>query len=180
MTIDEMSGGELRGAMASSIEKILFLERMLRETREHARAIQGRLLNDPEVRMKPDEGIPTKYGVLKRHHVVKGKAWVVKEEVDKDAGELPEELRPSKDHRVVVEHLSDLTTALQAELRDLAAKEDPVVVLAEKAKYPTVTKLRAAFGKDTRYVGDPPKERMVVLSKGTEDDIALVGIEGLV
>lgn len=179
--IDEMDATELRVAMARSLETMIFLQGSLRQTREQAEALQKRL-TDPEdaARMKPEEGIPTKYGILKRTATTKGKAWVVKDEVDKDAGELPEELRPQKDQRVVVEHLSDLSTGLQAELRTLAEAEEPVVVMTEKAKYPTVAKLRAEFGEETKYVGKPPKEHLVVLVKGEGEDALQVGIGGLV
>lgn len=179
--IDEMDATELRVAMARSLETLIFLNKSVRQTREQAEALQKRL-TDPadDARMKPEEGIVTKYGVLKRTTVTKGRAWVVTDEVDKDAGEMPEELRPSKDHRVVIEHLSDLSTGLQAELRTLAEGEEPVVVMTEKAKYPTVAKLRAEFGKDTKYVGTPPKEHLVVLVKGEGEDALQVGIGGIV
>lgn len=179
--IGTMDATELRTAMAASLETLIFLEQRIRETRESAEALQKRL-TDPndDARMKPEEGIPTKYGVLKRTAVTKGRAWVVTDEVDKDAGELPEELRPSKDHRVVVEHLSNLSTGMQAELRMLAEAEEPVVVLTEKAKYPTVAKLRAEFGNDTKYVGKPPTEHLIVLVKGEGEDALQVGIGGLV
>lgn len=176
MAPDEMDGVQLRQAMAKAIESLHTLRTMYRDAHESAVAIQGRLLNGPpDVRLAKGEGIPTKYGTLKAHTVTKGRAWVAGREVDKDAGELGD-LAPKADERIVIEHASDLPTAIAAELRGLAKGEDAVVTIVDKAKYPTVGELRKKFGEDTKYVVKPPSEEFVVLVKG--DDI-LLSVDGV-
>jgi hypothetical protein len=182
--IEEMSAAELRRAMAHELQTIETLSRMLRERRDAARAIQARLLSGDGVRMLPSEGIPSDYGVLKRHRKVSGRRYVEKEKVDERAGELPENLQPQKDHRIVIEHESTLPTAVAAELIAMAEAheadpEAPEVKRTEKAKYPTVAQLEKEYGPDSELIGKPATEHLVVLAKDAGEDEILLGIDGM-
>lgn len=177
--IEEMSGAELRLSAALLLRQLLTVRQTQDDLRRRFDAVQARLLNPTDdARLREGEGIPTKYGVLTRHEERKGRAWVVTDEVDKDAGELGE-LAPKKDKRVVIEHLSEIPTGIAAELLALARPGEPdedtaPVSVKEKAKYPTVAKLREAFGADTKYVGKPPIVARVVLRQGEGDDAMLI------
>jgi len=176
--VTNLTPEQLRAEAARVIESLNTVAGIRRGLLEDYAALSAALLNG-DARLRPSEGVVTPYGTLRRHTVTKGRAWVVTDEVDKDAGELGD-LAPEKDERVVIEHLSDLPTAMAAELRLRASMGDePVVKITDKTKYPTVAKLRAKFGAETKYVGSPPKEHHVVLAKGEGDDELLLGPEGL-
>lgn len=187
--VDHLSGEDLRKESASNLAAIVHLDVMRRRLTGRQRQIEARLLNDPEVKLKPGEGIPAEGGVMRVHEEVSGRAFVVKEEVDKRAGELPDDLEPQRDHRVVIESMNRLKEekpALAAELLLLTASpfeadDEPIIEMKEKVKYPTVAKLRKQFGEDTAMVGKPAKVRMVVLEMpGVGDTPILVGAEGMI
>lgn len=169
---------EARVKYARLIRERATIRDMYREKGKEIEELTPLLLNGGDgMRVTKAEGTPTKYGVLTRHVETKGRRYVITDEVDKDAGELPEELRPVPDERLVVEHMSELPTAIQAELKMMSEAEEPVVKITDKTKYPTVAKLTEAFGKDTKYVGNPPAEHSIVL---VIDDEVILGIDGIV
>lgn len=172
-----MTPAQLRAEAARILESLNTIAGVQRNLRAEYEKVAPLLLQGDGALGK-SEGVVTPYGTLRRHTVTKGKAWVVKDEVDKDAGELAE-LAPQRDERVVIEHLSELPTAMAAELRLHAGMDDSPVTITDKSKYPTVAKLRAKFGAETKYVGLPPKEHFVVLAKDAGEDEILLGPEGM-
>ncbi len=172
-----MTSAELRAEAARILESLNTVSTIRRKLVDEYRAVAPLLLQGDKA-LRASEGVVTPYGTVKKHTITKGRAWVVKEEIDKDAGELGD-YAPKPDERVVIEHLSEMPTAMAAELRLRAALEDSPVVISDKTKYPTVAELRKAFGPDTKYVGSPPKEHHIVLAKGEGDDEILLGPEGM-
>ena len=169
-----MTPEQLRLAAANLIRMRYDLANSDRLLAARFAAIEAMLLNGPEnVRLKARETVTTEHGVLVRHEEVKGRRYVVADEVMKDAGELGD-LAPKPDERLVVEHLSDLPTAIQVELKQIAAREDSPVKITDKTKMPTVADLTKAFGKDTKYVGNPPKVTRLALAAGDGDDEVLI------
>lgn len=187
--IEEMDGTELRKAAEQTLDYIEKLHLGLRRAEEHMAKIEARLLNDPTVRLKKGEGIPTPSGILRVHEERKGRAYVVKDEIDKIEGELPEDLRPQRDRRLVIESfnaLQERNTALAAELLGYAADpldpdDDPLVDVKDKVKYPTVAAVKKEMGEDSSLIGKPAVERMVVLERpGIGDEPLLLYRGGMV
>jgi len=187
--IEDMDGAELRKAGEQTLDYIEKLHLGLRRAVDHMEKIEARLLNDPTVRLKKGEGIPTASGILRVHEERKGRAYVVKEEVDKIAGELPEYLRPQRDRRLVIESfnaLQERNTALAAELLSYAADpldpaEEPLVEVKEKVKYATVAAIKKEMGDDSSLIGKSAVERMVVLERpGIGDEPLLIYRGGMV
>lgn len=188
--IEEMDGAELRKAGEQTLDYIEKLHFGLTRAVGLMEKIESRLLNDPTVRLKKGEGIPTPSGILRVHEERKGRAYILKDEVDKIAGELPEKLRPQKDQRLVIESLNALqekNTALAAELLLLTGNpldeedEEALVVASPKVKYPTVAAVKKEMGEDSSLIGKPAVERMVVLERpGIGDEPLLIYRGGMV
>lgn len=181
--VDQMNGTELRAEAARLLQAGETLRKADRDRLERLAAVNARLISGDGVAMAAAEGIPTSFGTLARRKLVKGRRFPNKEKIDERAGELGD-LAPSKDHRIVIEHESELPTALAAELQGLAAADEPVVVRTEKAKYPTVKQLEEAFGPDTELIGQPAAEHVVVLVREVDRDLnpageVLIGPEGV-
>ncbi len=189
MQPEEMNGEQLRTEAATNLHALASIDAMRMRIIAKQERIEARLLSDQSVRLKPGEGIDTGNGILRVHEETVGKAYVVKDEVDKRGGELPEDLQPIKDQRVVIESFHALKEAkpgVAAELMGLMASpldegaDDALVKATDKTKYPTVAKLRKAFGDDTALVGKPAKTRAVVLERpGIGDEPLLIGTRGM-
>ncbi len=188
-SIEEMDGAELRKAGEQTLDYIEKLHLGLTRAVGLMEKIESRLLNDPTVRLKKGEGIPTPSGILRVHEERKGRAYIVKDEVDKIEGELPEKLRPQKDQRLVIESfnaLKEKNTALAAELLGLTGnplddEEEALVVASPKVKYPTVAAVKKEMGEESSLIGKPAVERMVVLERpGIGDEPLLIYRGGMV
>lgn len=189
--IADMNGEELRTEASTLLFGIEQLDLMRRRMKERMGEVESRLLNDPTVRLKKGEGIAVRSdAVLRVHEEKKGRRCVVKEEVDKRAGELPPALQTIRDQRIVVESaaaLEKVNPGLTAELRLLAASpldedgdEAPVKITA-KDTYTTVAKIEKEYGKDSPMIGSAASERMVVLERpGIGEEPLLVSKDGMV
>lgn len=188
--VNDMSAAELREESVANLRAIEQMELMLRRTSARQEAIEVRLLTDPSVRLRGDELVPFEGGAMRVYEEVVGRRYVLKEEVDKRAGEL-DELAPIRDKRLVVESVSKLKAVkpgLAAELLVLAATdpfsetdEDRIVKATDKDTYPTVSKIEKAYGKDSAMIGQPAKNRHVVLERpGIGDKPLLIGRNGMI
>lgn len=120
--------------------------------------------------LERDQGVDVTGGRIVRRRRKVGKAFVNKEEVDKHAGELPEDARPETTTFITIPK-DELPTLVAAQILGMGEEErkEKRISVKDEVKYPTVKQLREhGFGESC--VGERREEGLFLEEPYTDED----------